>query len=73
MAKKKVIVTPEDELATVSIPEDGDGNPMVWMIKIKTNSSGPLGDFYRNRKYQVPFKVFLELHQHGEAELCQEQ
>lgn len=72
MAKAKKLVTPEDS-QTVTIPEDEGLDALVWMVKTRTNSSGPLGDFYRNRKYQVPFKVFLELHQHGEAELCQEQ
>jgi hypothetical protein len=71
MAKRKNIQTPEDE-ATVSIPEDGDGNPMVWMIKTRTNSSGPLGDFYRNRKYEVPFSTYLEFHKNDEAILVED-
>lgn len=71
MAKKKNIVTPEDD-AKVIVPEEEGLDALVWMLKTKTNCSGPLGDFYRNRKYQVPFKVFLELHRNGEAELCEE-
>jgi hypothetical protein len=72
MAKKK-IVTPEDD-ATITIPEDGDDNPMVWMLKTRTNCSSPLlGDFYKGRKYHVLFSTFLELHRNGEAELCDTQ
>lgn len=71
MAKRKNVVTPEDDM-TVVIPEEEGLDALVWMIKTRTNSSGPFGTFYRNRKYQVPFRVFLEFHQLGEAELCSE-
>lgn len=74
MAKKKTpkIQTPEDN-DQISVPEDGSVDQIVCMIKTRTNSFGPLGDFYRNKKYQVPFSVFLELHRLGEAELAEDE
>jgi hypothetical protein len=72
VATKKKIVTPEDE-QIISTPEEHGLDALVWMKKIKTSSSGPLGDFNKGGIYQVPFKVYLEFHKHDEAILVEDQ
>lgn len=72
MAKEKKFVTPEDsEKVTFDIPEES--NPLVWMKKTLTTSSGPLGTFNKGGIYQVPFSTYLEFHRLGEAVMVEDQ
>jgi hypothetical protein len=63
VAKKKMQI-PEDNLELETPESQPD---MVWVKKIKTMSSGPLGTFYKGGIYEVPWTTWLEFQKNDEA------